>query len=446
MRQTKALACLIVVLIASAMLVQVVGALSAPTLQVNGKPTSVNVSPASVVWAKVFGGAEDDRLFFALPAGDGYLVAGSTRSIVPNTMVGWAICIGSDGNAVWNQTYLLGSGVELRYAINLTNGFLLIGNEYLADGGIRGLVMKIDDLGTVLWQTILGSNQTDTLYSGFAVPGGFVVVGYTSSNGGAQPQAWAVKVDNDGNQVWSKTYNFAQDTVAKAGVLAPDGGYVVAGYTDPRSEGIYDFLLLKLDTDGNLVWNCTYGSSGSQEAKSITLAQDGYVIVGDTQSEGTNIHAWVVKVNFNGAIQWAEVVGGKDADSPAYVTGSPDGGYLVTGFTFSWGAGNRDFWLFKLNSVGQVQWSCTMGDKGYQEAYAVIPTGNQYVLAGWTDPPGQPALIGKATYDFYIAKIDQPPESGSSLWQLAFYGTVTTAAILTVFLGFKIRKNSQSSR
>ena len=378
-----------------------------PQSQVDSNLT--NVSPANLVWEKVYGGQGDDRLFSAVTSGNGYLVVGSTKSILPNTMEGWAIMLDGDGNAVWNKTFLEGSGTELRYAINLTDGFLVVGNEYLPSGNINGYAAKMDPQGNLLWQTTIGNNQTDEFYSAIATPDGFILLGLSSTSGGTNPQAWIVKIDGNGSVVWQKTYQFAEDSVVRAGVLTPDQDYMVAGYSDPRGEGNYSFLLMKIDSAGNLVWNQTYGVIGSQEAHSITLASDGYVIVGDTQIMGANIHAWVLKVNFDGKMMWSKTVGGKNADSPAYVTPSPGGGYLVTGFTFSWGAGNRDFWLFKISDSGQVLWSCTQGDAGYQEAYTVIPAGeNQYVLAGWTDPPGQPALIGKAQYDFYIVKIAYP--------------------------------------
>jgi hypothetical protein len=110
-------------------------------------------------------------------AGDGYLAVGSTKSIVPNTIVGWALRLDSDGNTVWNKTFLEGSGTELRYAINLTDGFLLVGNEFLPSGGINGYVAKIDDQGNLFWQTIIGNNQTDEFYSAIAVSDGFVLLG-----------------------------------------------------------------------------------------------------------------------------------------------------------------------------------------------------------------------------------------------------------------------------
>ena len=103
---------------------------------------------------------------------------------------------------------------------------------------------------------------------------------------------------------------------------------------------------------------------------------------------------------------------------------------MIAGFTFSWGAGNRDFWLFKLNDVGQILWSCTQGDAGYQEAYNVIQIGaNKYVMVGWTDPPGQPNLISKAQYDFYIVELT-PRQSSNNPTTIQILAYLLSAVII----------------
>jgi hypothetical protein len=247
-----------------------------------------------------------------------------------------------------------------------------------------------------------------------------------------------------GNVVWNKAFGSSGVTAARTGVLAPDGDYVVAGYAASQNSSNYDFLLMKLDSAGNIVWNKTFGDQESQKAYSMTKAADGYVIVGDTESPQTDIDAWVVKVAFNGDLLWAKTVGGKNADSPSFIVPSKGGGYLVAGFTFSFGAGNRDFWLFKIDDSGKVLWSCTQGDEGYQEAYGVIQTSeNQCTMVGWTDPPRQPALIGKAQYDIYVAEI-QSPHSGNEFSGLPLisYAFVAAGILLAVLILVRIHNRS----
>lgn len=399
--------------------------------------TSVSVFPANVIWTKTYGVlGDDDRAYCALPAGDGYLVVGSSESNQTDVTVGWALMLNQEGNAVWNKTFLVGSGTEIRSVLNLTNGFLLVGNEFLSSGEMSGFVAKIDEQGNLIWNKIIGGNGTDEFYSAFASSDGFVLLGLSSQNGGAQSQAWIVKIDTNGNILWDKTYSPASDSVAKAGVQASDGNYVISGYADPRGPSDFSFLLMKIDPEGNVVWNQTYGEKGSQEATAITEASDGYVMVGNTQAPDGNMHAWVIKVNFNGTLLWTKTVGGGNADSPSCITPSGDGGYLVGGFTFSFGAGNRDFWLFKISDSGRVIWSCTQGDAGYQEAYGVIPTSkNQCVIVGWTDPPGHPALVGRARYMFYVVNINYPKDNGgSSTLQLVLFSAIVCDALLAISL------------
>ncbi len=148
-----------------------------PTTPLKVNETLTNVPPAKVIWQKMFGGTADDRAFYTVPAGDEYLVVGSTKSIVPNTIVGWALMLDRNGNAVWNKTFLEGSGTELRFAINLIDGFLLVGNEFLPSGDVKGYAARIDDQGTLLWKTTVGEQKVDKLFSAIAAENGFVLLG-----------------------------------------------------------------------------------------------------------------------------------------------------------------------------------------------------------------------------------------------------------------------------
>jgi hypothetical protein len=408
--------------------------------------TEVSVLPANLIWNKTYGGLSDDRAFFAVPAGDGYLVVGSSRSIVANTTVGWVLKLDENGNEIWNKTFLEGFGMELRYAVNLTDGFLLVGNQFLASGNVNGYVAKIDDEGNLLWQTFLEGGSVNKLFSGIATSDGFAVFGLTQLNDTAQSAGWVVKLNGDGNVVWNETYGQPNETALRSGVLAQDGDYVIAGYTDLPSVNNYDFCLLKIHPDGSLVWNETYGGVQSEKAYSMTKAADGYVLVGEVESQTTSTDAWVLKVDENGNEIWNRTLGGKEADSPAYVIQSRDGGYLVAGFTFSFGSGNRDFWLFKISDQGQVLFSCTQGDAGYQEAYCVIEAKhNSYVIVGWTDPLGQPALIGKKMYDFYITELTPQNGVGTLSLPLTDYAAfvisiLAVISLLLLKLRIKVKK------
>jgi hypothetical protein len=186
---------------------------------------------------------------------------------------------------------------------------------------------------------------------------------------------------------------------------------------------------LKIDAAGNVVWNRTYGGQQSEMAYAIAKAVNGYVMVGDTRSTGAGeSDAWVIKVDLNGNLTWEKAVGGEGFDMPTCITVSSDEGFLIGGFTFSFGSGERDFWLFKIDDDGNSLWSCTAGKSEFEEAYAVIEVAeNDFVMAGWTNS------IGQGSYDYDIVRINV--ELGS-LWLLSnqFFVFALVVALVCVFL------------
>jgi hypothetical protein len=401
---------------------------------------SANLSHTDVIWAKTYGGSADDRAFYALPVGDGCLVVGSSASFITGHTVGWVVRLDGEGKILWNQTFLSGYGTEVRYAVNLANGFLLVGNQFLS-GDINGYVARINDEGNLLWEKTFGGEKIDKLFSGIATEDGFAVFGLTYSYGDDGSDAWIIQLDSNGDVVWNKTFGQSANSALRAGVLAHDGGYVAAGYVDTENSGNYDFYLLKVDLDGE-VWNKTYVGTDSEKAYSLAKVVDGYVIVGERQSSVTGTDAWVVKVDSQGNRLWDKTVCGADADSPAYITPARDGGYLITGFTFSFGEGQRDFWLLKITDQGEVVFSCTHGDEAFQEAYCVIEASdNKYLLVGWTDPPNQPELIGKATYDFYVVCLSVTQSSESfAVSPNVYLGAAFLVLVAVMVIVFNLHK------
>jgi len=216
------------------------------------------------------------------------------------------------------------------------------------------------------------------------------------------------------------------EDAGRAIAATEDNHYVVAGYTNSMGNGDYDFLLLKIDASGNMAWNKTYGGNQSDKAYAIAETAGGCVAVGDTRSKGAGDNdAWVIKVDLNGNVVWDKTVGGEGFDMPTCVTASNYGGFLVGGFTFSFGNGERDFWLFKIDDAGNVPWTCTVGRSEFEEAYAILEVAEkEFVMAGWTNS------IGQGHYDFYVVKVSV---EGDSDW-LSNYNFIVTALILSAIV------------
>lgn len=209
----------------------------------------------------------------------------------------------------------------------------------------------------------------------------------------------------DGVVIWDKNYQIDVEGIFRAGIMAPDGDYIAVGYAKESTEN-YELLISKISQDGRLLWNRTGIQKGSYKAYSITSTSDGFMVAGDTQSLETDTDGFVTKFDWEGHIAWSKKIGGPAADSISTIIELNQNNFVIGGFTFSYGAGNRDLWLLQISDNGEILWNCIQGDAGYQEVYQIIKNNeNQYVVFGWTDPINQTNLIGKAKYDFNIVKL-----------------------------------------
>jgi hypothetical protein len=391
---------------------------------------TVTLQKANVLWEKTYGGAGDDRAFCATTVVDGFVVAGSSTSLEQDRTVAWVLKLDTDGNMLWNQTFSEGVGSEFRSVLSLEDGLLLVGNVFQPSEDIDGYVVRTDAEGKLLWNITLGGEEIDKLFSVVKTQDGFMLAGLTYSFGNGS-QVWVVKTDANGNVAWNKTYGGAGEDAGRAIASTEDNHYVVVGYTNSMGNGDYDFLLLKIDASGNLVWSKTYGGTQSDKAYAVMGTTGGCVAVGDTRSKGAGDNdAWIVKVDLDGDLIWDKTVGGEGFDMPNCATVSNYGGYLAGGFTFSFGNGERDFWLFKIDDQGNVPWSCTVGRSEYEEAYAALETAeNEFVMAGWTNS------IGEGHYDFYVAKISVENTNGApSIYQFVTSALILSAVVLTVLI------------
>jgi hypothetical protein len=357
---------------------------------------------ANLKWENTYGESGDDRAFFAVAATDGYLVLGSSTSNEKASTDAWVVRLANNGNTLWSRKYRQNMGAEFRAAINLEDGFLLVGNTFLVSGETKGYVVKIDAEGNLLWNILLDAGKgVNKIFSAAKSPDGFVLVGLTDFTGGKNSDVWLIGLNANGNVTWNKTFGGAGENAGRS-VTVIQGNIMVAGYSDDSENGNFDFLVVKTDLAGKLLWNKTYGGLESDKAYSIIPAPYGAVIAGDTRSKGSgDCDAWVIKIDLNGNLIWDKTIGGSGFDTVCYGTSSRDGGYILCGTTFSFGNGNRDFWMFEMNDLGKVSWSCTVGRTGYEEAYVVIQESNNEVFAaGWTNS------IGEGRYDFYVVQLD----------------------------------------
>jgi len=215
--------------------------------------------------------------------------------------------------------------------------------------------------------------------------GGYAIAGSTASFGAEGGDVYVVKLDAKGNLQWTKTIGGPESEEGNSLIQTSDGGYAIAGYTESFGTGDWDFYVVKLDAKGNLQWTKTIGGPESEWGNSLIQASDGgYTIAGTTTSFGAGWKdVYVVKLDAKGNLQWTKTIGGPKDDWGTSLIRTSDGGYAIAGYTESFGTGDWDFYVVKLDAHGNLQWTKTIGGPGYEIGFSLIQTSEGgYAIAG----------------------------------------------------------------
>jgi hypothetical protein len=247
--------------------------------------------------------------------------------------------------------------------------------------------------------------------------GGHIIAGGTDSSRAGLGDVYLIKTNASGNTVWTRTYGGEGDDHAFSVRQTSDRGYIIAGHTGSFGAGNYDVYLLKTNASGTKLWDKTYGGSKADRGRSVQQASDGgYIIAGYTESFGAgHTDVYFVKTNASGDTLWTRTYGGKEGDQGNAVQQTSDGGYVIAGLTWSGGAGMMDVYLIKTNASGDTLWTRTYGGSDCDQGGAVQQTKDGgYIIAGST------SSFGAGQSDFYLIKTDA---SGDTLWTRTYGGT-----------------------
>jgi len=313
------------------------------------------------IWNKTFGSTEKDCGYSVQQTSDlGYIITGSVEDSLGNEDV-LLIKTGSDGIEEWNKAF---GGTNSDYGSSVyqttDDGFIIVGRTYSFGAGEYDIwLIKTDSSGNEIWNRTFGDTAWDCGYSvQQTLDGGFVITGFTSSPETWQyPDLWLIKTNSDGIEEWNRTYGSAQYDAGFSVQQTTDDGYIITGRTDLNSTGFEDVWLIKIDSTGSEEWNKTFGGSEYDGGYSVQQTTDGgYIITGFTESFGAGSYdMWLIKTDSNGNKIWDRTYGGNDKDCGYSVQQTTDDGYIITGFTESFGAGRSDVWLIKTDSNGNVE-------------------------------------------------------------------------------------------
>lgn len=411
----------------------------------------------SVQWKKTFGGASLDQARCILQTIDGgYIFVGITDSL-EGDVIGhhgsssgdlWVIKIDNSGNLQW-QKCLGGSSLDDAKSIVKTTdgGYIIAGNTNSTDGdvvlGTHGYldywIVKINSIGDIQWQKTYGGTQDDYVSNiQQTSDGGYIVIGTTQSTNGdvignhisnsSFSDCWIIKLSSSGILQWQKCLGSTYLDYGENIKQTSDGGYIVAGYVNYANgdvtfcNGGGDVWIVKLNNNGSIVWQKTYGGTSSDIAHNIIQTSDGgYIFSGATDSNNidvTNNHGnrdwWVVKLNSAGIIQWQKALGSSGNDESYCIQQTSDGGFIiggkaqkndndVTGHNLT---PYDDYWIVKLNNSGNIQWQKSLGGTYYESVYSVQQTVDQgFIVLGTTSSSDGDVVGNHGDYDIWIVKM-----------------------------------------
>jgi predicted secreted protein len=348
----------------------------------------------------------------------GRFMAGVMGVILMSCAVLAVVCPCARAISTWTKTYG-GTGADLGtgWTVQTSDGGYAIEGDTssFGAGGSDFWLIKTDADGNMQWNKTYGGALNEV--SGDMCQtsdGGYAIAGGTYSFGAGGEDLWLVKTDSVGTLLWNKTYGGTGSEIAYHVVRTSDGGYAMAGSTTSFGAGGQDAWLVKTDADGNMQWNKTYGGTKADWVVDVIKTSDGgYAIIGATNSFGAGGQdAWLIKTDDAGTMLWNKTYGGTGADMGESMVQTGDGGYAWVGYTSSFGAGGIDCWFVKTDASGNMQWNKTYGTTLNELAIHVIQTADEgYAMVGWTYANGQ---------DFLLIKTDA---SGNMLWNMTYGGT-----------------------
>ncbi len=398
-----------------------------------GSIVDLTVLPAAgqTTWAMIYGGSYDDVCYSARQISEGGFVGTGVTYSYGNQGQVYLFRTDSLGNQLWARA-LGGGSDDAGQSVLQTNdgGFLVAGWTKSYGPGTPTYaniyLIKTNISGDTLWTKRYGGAEEDCGYSlQTTTDGGFIIAGSTKSTGAGEEDMYCIKTDSAGDTAWTGAYGGAATDKAQAIAGATTGGYLLAGNTFSFGPGTSDSsngYLVRIDDNGDTLWTRFFGGIGNDGFHGVcAVPGGGFVAVGWSSGSGVSVDMFLVRVNDNGDSLWTKLIGGAGHDDGFGVEPTSDGGFVIGGFTDSYGAGGADIYLVKIDSTGEVQWTKTFGGEEWDLGQSIETTADgRFIIGGFTysfgtgTPTHCNAYLIKTDGDGNVGVSDQPPTAGTS--------------------------------
>jgi hypothetical protein len=413
-------------------------------------------NPPATQWQKNLGGSRNDEVNSAQKTSDGgFIIAGSSSSIdgdvTGNRSLNydiWVVKTDASGTIQWQKTYG-GTNSDTATSIKTTadGGYIVTGTTFSTNGDVNGYkgngdiwVIKINATGGIQWQKTFGGTKTDMAAAIEQNPdGSYILLGSTNSNDGDVTQNsgefdyWVVKINATGSIIWQKTFNNSNnsnccgDYIASNFQFIPDGAILISGngslgrvILNGGAEFSPEIYLLKINNNGVLQWQKTFGGRGTDiVTKTISTLDGGFLIGGlsnstdgDVKENKGDVDMWVIKTTGDGTISWEKSIGGSKWDKINSLQATLDGGYIIIGETtsntgdFKAGKGLIDIGIVKLTATGTMEWTKTIGGSGAEKGIEILQTNDgSFVVFGNSNSTNGDITNNNGNSDIIIAKL-----------------------------------------
>lgn len=361
-------------------------------------------------WEGIYGGAGNEFGYDIIKTSDeGYVIVGVSSSFGDVWYDLWLFKIDSNGEIQWQNRYNSVYNEAIYSIVQISDGgYALVGALDVLSNIEDYWIIKVDNNFNIQWQKAIGKKGDERAVQVIATSdGGFIATGHTDTYGKGLADIWVTKFNLIGQFLSYKTYGTAGSDFGKSIVETDDGGYLVAGITKSYSSGEFDIVLLKLNNEYNIVWQKVYGTAREERANHIIKTLDGgYIICGYIALNALSQRdILLIKLDSAGGIEWARTYFTALNEEAYKIIEKPNGGYVIIGY-IEYEGNADDILVISIDNLGNIQWQKRYGGIGYDRAISIIEEEAGFLIMGYT------GSYGNGGYDVWIMKLNNEGEIG----------------------------------